>query len=155
MGAEVENFRLSRNFWYSEVVASRTADEHGIDNTPGPDHIAAATALALMSLQRLRDLAGRLGVNSWYRCPELNSHPNIRGSRTSQHLTGEAADVFSARHDPQKLAQIAWDHDLPVDQLIVYPERGIVHISYSRTAKTQRNQFLVNRDDGKGPVPWR
>lgn len=35
---------------------------------------------------------GTIGVTCVYRCPVHNSHPNVRGSRTSKHLLGKAFD---------------------------------------------------------------
>ena len=32
-------------------------------------------------------------IGSGYRCPKLNSHPEVKGATSSQHMTGEAADI--------------------------------------------------------------
>jgi hypothetical protein len=131
---------ISKNFSYSEFehtdqrLSSTTANV--IRTVAVRD---AVGALVLEVLQPLRDAWGKpLHVNSGYRCPELNRL--VGGVPTSQHVKGEAADIASKQ--PAKLAQMAYDLDLPFDQMIIYPT--FVHFSH-RLDGGQRGQILYNR----------
>ena len=121
-----------------EFERSSVARERGIDNTI-PEQ--ARTNLALLT-ERVQDPAReRLGmpiiVNSGYRCRDLNKA--VGGSPSSQHLSGQAADI-SCR-DNNRLLQIL--KNLPFDQLIAYRDKRHdsrilwIHVSFS--ASRQRD----------------
>lgn len=80
-------------FSYDEFVDSATAEEHGIDNTiPNITVKTNINCLVNEILDPLRELVGvPIYVTSGYRCKELNTV--LKGSKNSQHLTGEAADI--------------------------------------------------------------
>lgn len=131
---------ISKNFSYSEFEASETAKQRGIINVISDFAVRdAVKALTLNVLQPLRSAWGApLKINSGYRCPELNAA--VGGAATSQHVKGEAADIDARR--PIKLAQLAYDMDLPFDQMIIYP--NFVHFSHKH-AGCQRKQVLYNK----------
>lgn len=83
--------QLSPNFYLSELVESESADRLGIDNTPNPLAVQNLFKVAGL-LEDVRKLLGAkpIIVTSGYRGPELNAR--IGGSRTSEHMTGCAAD---------------------------------------------------------------
>ena len=132
--------RISENFSYREFEASAIADKKGICNViPSSEVKNAIEALVLNVLQPLRDNWGKpLHINSGYRCPELNRE--VGGKPTSQHLSGQAADV--ACDKPVELARLAAAMCLPYDQMIIYPT--FVHISH-RLKGQQRAQILYNK----------
>ena len=79
-------------FTIAELCKSTTADRLGINNRCRQEHVTALTALVDNVLDPLRTWWGKpITVNSGYRCPELNAA--VRGSKTSQHMKGEAADI--------------------------------------------------------------
>ncbi len=84
--------QLSEYFTLEELTASTTAKMKRIDNTPDKK---ACLRLAYLCQNILAPIRRKYGfpiyVNSGYRCPELNKAVN--GSATSQHLTGDAADI--------------------------------------------------------------
>ena len=131
---------ISKNFSYSEFEASATAKARGIVNIISSFQVRdAVRALTNNVLQPLRDAWGKpLHINSGYRCPKLNEA--VGGVATSQHTKGEAADI-AAEH-PIKLAQLAYDLNLPYDQLIIYPT--FVHISHKLSGE-QRHKVLYNK----------
>lgn len=138
--------RLSPSFTLAELSRSEAAARRGIDNTPPPNAIENLRALVLQVLQPLRDGLGRpLRVNSGYRGPSANRA--VGGSRASQHLAGEAADIECAGVDTRRLAQTVIDLSLPFDQLILEfhvvgePSSGWVHVSHKRGGP-QRGQVL-------------
>lgn len=81
----------SKYFTLKEMIKSETADKLGIDNTP--NEVAFFNLRETMSfLDIIRQLwGGPIYVNSGYRCKELNDA--IKGSETSQHMKGQAADI--------------------------------------------------------------
>lgn len=131
---------VSKNFDYKEFEKSDTAKRLGITNEINTSEIRdSVKALVLEVLQPLRDAWGEpLHVNSGYRCKELNEA--VDGVETSQHCKGEAADISCS--EPAKLAQLAYDLELPYDQMILYPT--FVHFSHKLNAQ-QRKQVLYNK----------
>ena len=79
-------------------------------------------------------------IPSGYRCPELNKA--IGGSKTSQHLAGEAADIqCGGALDVLHLAQNVLRHKLPFDQMILYS--SFLHLSFKANGQ-QRHQILYD-----------
>lgn len=138
---------LSTNFSLAELVRSTVASERGIDNTPPPNVIRELEALAQTILQPLRDEFGSLRVTSGYRCPQLNAAVN--GSRSSQHVVGQAADVMSMSGvSPLQMATWAWDIGLPFHQCIV-EYRGSaewLHISKANSLGECQRECLTYGD---------
>lgn len=84
--------KLSTNFSLGELIASKTARDKRIDNTPTPEVVANLEKLCQEVLQPIRNKYGRaITVTSGYRCPKLNSA--IGGVKNSQHMSGCAADI--------------------------------------------------------------
>lgn len=82
-------------FTISELLYSRTAVERRIWNGATAPIEASLAALIDSVLDPARERYGRpVYVSSGYRCPELNRI--VGGSRQSQHLKGEAADLHTA-----------------------------------------------------------
>ena len=137
--------QLSKNFTLNELIKSNTAKSRGIDNTPTDEtQLANLKQLTEKVLQPIRDHFGPTTINSGYRSPVLNEA--VRGSKTSQHCYGQAADVevrVVANYDLAK-----WIEDnLDYDQLILefytpgILDSGWVHVSY--TGKNHRKQSLT------------
>ena len=98
---------LSKNFTLEELIYSGKAKTLGIDNTPGQKEIENLEKLATKILQPIRDKYGKpIKVTSGYRSPSVNSA--VGGAKTSQHLDGEAADIFVGE-DNSKLFQLIKD----------------------------------------------
>lgn len=123
--------QLSAHFTLEEMLRSDEAERRGIINTPTDEALDALHATAA-GLERVRTVLGnvRLFVSSGYRCPKLNTA--TKGSRTSQHMKGEAADFrapdFGSPLDTclEIMANAAF---IGFDQLIW--EGSWVHISFS------------------------
>ena len=132
---------ISKHFSFCEFERSKTAEEHGIDNTiPSVGIRANVAALTDNVLEPLReDLGARVDVNSGYRCKELNQL--VGGVETSQHRKGEAADIKSPFYSPLDIARRIVILQLPFDQLILYPT--FVHVSHKRNGN-QRGKILYN-----------
>ena len=126
----------------------------GIDNTPTPIAVANLTALVDAVLDPLRERYGYpVHVSSGYRCPRVNAA--VGGKRTSQHVNGEAADIYVAnKRDKSMLFSMIY-YLLPFDQLIW--ERGNdeapawIHVSY----REGNNRRECLRYDGKRYYPYK
>lgn len=135
--------RLSKSFTLAELCVTGT----GKPNVPGADETKALQALVGDILQPLRDAVGvPVNVTSGYRSPVVNRA--VGGSRTSQHVFGEAADIVVAGMSPQAVCQKIIDMGLPFDQLIQEFGRW-THVS--RGPKNRRQVLTARRGkDGRG-----
>ncbi|RXE61758.1 D-Ala-D-Ala carboxypeptidase family metallohydrolase [Paramuribaculum intestinale] len=118
-------------FSFQEFERSETAYRHGIDNTAPESARKNIAVLVDKVLDPLREAWGKpISVTSGYRCSELNA--KVPGaSRTSQHMTGEAADISVGNQvDNRRLAQKILDLKLPFDQIINEHDWQWVHVSY-------------------------
>lgn len=136
-------------FKFSEFLRSETATRRGIPNRPSAKVLDNLQELTEKVLDPLREQWGSpLIVTSGYRCRKLNAA--VGGSPTSQHMTGEAADI-TALDKRENLALwellVLMKNKLPVDQVIW--EKGTsypmwIHVSHrcSSSGKKQRRQFF-------------
>lgn len=119
------------------MVRSRVADKYGINNRCSSEDAANLKQLIEHVLDPLREAYGKpIIVNSGYRCEELNNHPEIRGSKTSDHLRGMAADIVGTPNtieENKRLYELAQELHLPFDQLIDEKDFRWIHISHRRT----------------------
>ena len=83
--------QLTENFTLEELIQSATAEAKGIKNVPNSAELSNLKAVAKL-LQSIRNKYGKpIKVSSGFRCKQLNKA--VGGSATSQHLSGEAADI--------------------------------------------------------------
>ena len=144
---------LSEHFKLSEMLASETAEQHHIPNTPLKRHITALQNLAVRCLEPTRQHFGLpIQITSGYRCPKLNGA--VKGASNSQHMEGEAADItIPRRHWPfcytsqEQIARLlfTWMKDnIDLDQLIL-EHRGSawwVHVSCRINYRRNRHDKL-------------
>lgn len=139
------NMRLSSHFTLSEMIFSQTAVRHGIVNMPHNDGaIAALKSLCVHILEPVRTHYGvAITPSSGYRGAVLNKL--IKGSRTSQHMVGEAVDFVVPGVSVPSVCDFI-RQNLNYDQLIqefYNPKTGSgwVHCSYRR-AGGNRKEFM-------------
>jgi hypothetical protein len=77
---------LSQHFTLSEL----TRTSSGLSNVPTDAEVKALVALCTTLLEPVRNRFGPVSIHSGYRGPAVNAA--IGGSKTSQHMRGEAAD---------------------------------------------------------------
>lgn len=88
------DIQLSKHFKLSEFTRSDTASRYYIDKTPSLEVVSNLQHLCQQVLEPLREWMNEpITISSGYRCPQLNSHPSVKGVANSQHLKGEAADI--------------------------------------------------------------
>lgn len=125
--------RLGEYFTLEELTVSSAARAAGIPNGPVLPHVMLAlTALVENLLDPLRRYVGRpIEVTSGFRTPAVNAL--VGGSRTSDHMTGHAADIKCAGLTRDEFAKALIASRLPFDQLIGYERTGHIHVSYRAT----------------------
>ena len=119
-----------RNFTIQELTASTTAKARKINNDPTPEAVENLKLLVDRVLDPLRDAYGKpIIVTNGYRSPALNAA--VKGSKTSQHMKGQAADITGgSKQENKKLFELAQELNLPYCQLIDEKNFSWVHISY-------------------------
>lgn len=124
-------------FTIKELCKSETAVSNKIDNTPTKEAESNLVQLVENILDPLREAWGRpIRVNSGYRSPELNR--KVNGSKTSQHLTGQASDITTgSREDNKLLFDLIQKLKLPYDQLIDEYNFRWIHVSFSPRNRRQ------------------
>ena len=115
-------------FTLDELAHSNVARTKRIDNTPNEQQKKALVALVDNVLDPLRDLFGKpVLVSSGFRSNDLNRA--VGGAATSQHMKGEAADIYTGtKEGNKKLFELIRDN-LPFDQLIDEKDFSWVHVS--------------------------
>lgn len=130
---------MSKYFNITEFTKSSTAQKHGIKNIPSLEELKNIDNLITYILDPLREAYGKpIIINSGYRCLELNKL--VKGSKTSQHLTGQAADIRSVKNtkeENKKLYDLIIQLKLPFDQLINEYDFSWVHVSFSERNRRQ------------------
>ena len=146
--------KLSQNFSLNEFTKSQTATRHNIDNTPSMTVILNLKTLCESVLQPIRNhFMKPMIISSGYRCEELNT--KIGGSKTSQHVLGQASDIEVIGVSNLELSD--WiHHNLEYDQLILefYNEKeglnsGWVHVSFNRGYNKHDYKEAFKNEQGK------
>lgn len=126
-------------FTIKEMTKSSTAIRNKIDNTPSKEEEKNIIDLVENILDPLRKEYGKpIIINSGFRNKQLNKL--IGGSKTSQHLTGQAADIqtiVDTKEENKKLFNLIQKLNLPFDQLIDEYDFNWVHVSYSPRNRRQ------------------
>jgi zinc D-Ala-D-Ala carboxypeptidase len=143
---------LTKNFTLEEMTKSETALRHDLENTPNEQEISAMKLLAEKVLQPVRDHFGKgVKVNSGFRNQDVNQ--KVGGSRNSDHIRGQAADIEIPGIPNAELAEWIKDN-LEFNQLILefytpgVPDSGWVHVSY--IPEDNKKQVLTaTKKDGK------
>ena len=118
------NENLTDNFTMGEFVLSRKAQELNIINVPNQKQVQAMRNLCARTLEPIRAALRQLypyavvSVTSGFRCFLLNKE--VGGSRTSQHLKGEASDIRSSTVTTNEFFDIIREpkNEIDFDQLI-------------------------------------
>lgn len=114
--------KLSNNFSLSEFTRSQTAENSGVDNTPNAFQLENLKLLAA-SLQVIRDKIGvPITISSGFRSEALNRL--VKGSPTSAHSHGLAADIHAASYSAKEFAQFIDGCGVRFDQLILERVNG-------------------------------
>jgi hypothetical protein len=148
--------QLSKYFTLAELTPSATAKRLGIKNEPTPAHLECLKGLATNVLDKVREHFGKpIWVSSGYRSKALND-ATPGSSATSQHCSGEAADLDQDGRGTGVSNKMVFDYikdHLTFDQLIF--EYGTdanpdwVHVSWESTGKQRKQVLRCTRVNGK------
>ena len=148
--------QLSKYFTLAELTPSGTAKRLGIKNDPTPAHLECLKGLSVNILDKVREHFGKpIWVSSGYRSKALNE-VTPGSSATSQHCTGEAADLDQDGRGTGVTNKMVFDYikdHLTFDQLIY--EYGTdanpdwVHVSWESTGKQRKQVLRCIRVNGK------
>ena len=124
-----------KHFYFSEFFNSSTAAKNGIKNEPTLDErgrvMLNIKLLVDNVLDPVRDMVCTpVMITSGYRSPQLNKI--VGGVGNSQHMSGCAADFYVYGYDPLMMYKVFMYifNMLEFDQLIYYPSKNIIHVSY-------------------------
>lgn len=135
--------QLSKHFTLWEMMRSGTAVRLNIKNVPDEQEKAALRQLCQHVLEPLRCRYGAITITSGYRCLRLNRA--VGGVPTSQHMRGEAADIFIPNLETGRKYFDFIKNNTTFDQLIWEPRGADIprwlHVSYT-TRRPNRMQVL-------------
>lgn len=140
------DIQLSRHFRLSEFTRSATAIRYGIDNQPDVESIEALQSLCINVLEPLRMRFGVIRITSGYRCLQLNER--VGGSRTSQHLLGEAADIHVGSLEVARKYLDFIRENLDFDQMLLEMKAGRVHCLHVSYTAERVNRRMVRTEYG-------
>lgn len=125
-----------KHFTIKELCHSNVADVRRIENKPDAAQEKALTALVDNVLDPLRDRFRRpIIINSGFRSKDLNRA--VGGVATSQHMKGEAADIYAGTKEGNRELFELIRKNLPFDQLINENDFSWVHVSYRADGKNR------------------
>jgi hypothetical protein len=135
--------QLSKHFTLWEMMRSGTAVRMNIKNVPDEQEKEALRQLCQHVLEPLRCRYGAIIITSGYRCLRLNRA--VGGVPTSQHMRGEAADIFIPNLEIGRKYFDFIKNNTTFDQLIWEPRGADIprwlHVSYT-TRRPNRMQVL-------------
>jgi hypothetical protein len=115
----------SKYFTFDELIVSKT----GLLNIPNQAQLENMQELVTNILDPLRSLYGKpIKTNSVFRSPAVNKM--VKGSPTSDHMKGMAADIDTA-YDNEKLYNLI-KNNFKFTQLINESNFSWVHVSYDK-----------------------
>lgn len=137
---------VSKYITYTEATKSNTATKLGIDNTPTDIQLQRMNYVGENMFDCIREHFNvPLGISSFFRSERLNT--KIGGSRTSQHVLGEAIDIdadiygqltnkeiFDYIYENLEYGQLIWEFGTS-------EEPAWVHVSLSKYGN--KNQALI------------
>lgn len=101
------NVSVMKNFNLSEMVKSRAAEIHGLENMPKEEEMENLI-FVMHELQETRDTfySRPIIVTSGFRSKEVNDA--VGGAANSRHMKGQAADVRTAEKNAGEMKLLAY-----------------------------------------------
>ena len=146
--------KLTEHFSLEEMTVSPTAKRLGLSNNPTPDHIENMRYCCEKILEPVREHFGKsVQINSSYRSPLVNKA--VGGSKTSQHVNGQAIDFEIPGIDNKTVADWIGDN-LEFDQVILEfytkgdKNSGWVHASIKKEGGNRRQRLIAAKSKSGG-----
>jgi putative chitinase len=148
--------KLTEHFSLAEMIVSPTAKRLGLSNTPTPEHIENMRYCCEKILEPVRNHFGKpVQINSSYRAPLVNKA--VGGSKTSQHVNGQAIDFEIPGIDNKVVADWIGDN-LEFDQVILEfytkgdKNSGWVHASIKKGGGNRKVRMIATKSKAGGTV---
>ena len=110
--------KLSSHFTFGEVTTTESRKLIDQNRIEAEQYLNVLTELCEKLLEPIRVKFGPVVVHSGFRCKKLNS--SIGGSKTSQHMVGQAADLHVVGHTLESVFDwIRKESSLKVGQCIL------------------------------------
>jgi len=145
--------QLTEHFTLEEMIVSPTAKRLGLSNTPTAEHIENMRYCCEKILEPVRAKFGPVTINSSYRAPRVNQA--VGGSKTSQHVNGQAIDFEVKGVDNKKVADWVADN-LEFDQVILEfysagdKNSGWVHASIKKEGGNRKQRLIATKSKAGG-----
>lgn len=145
--------KLTEHFNLEEMTVSPTAKKLGLSNQPTPEHIENMRYCCEKILEPVRAKFGPVTINSSYRAPAVNKA--VGGSKTSQHVNGQAIDFEVKGVDNKKVADWVADN-LEFDQVILEfytkgdANSGWVHASIKKEGGNRKQRMIATKSKAGG-----
>ena len=146
--------QLTEHFTLEEMTVSPTAKKLGLSNQPTAEHIANMKYCCEKILEPVRTHFGKpVQVNSSYRSPLVNKA--VGGSKTSQHVNGQAIDFEIPGIDNKTVADWIADN-LEFDQVILEfytkgdKNSGWVHASIKKEGGNRKQRLIATKSKAGG-----
>lgn len=129
-------------FTLKELCNSGVARVRRIDNTPNAEQVENLTALVENVLDPLRERFGHpIIVSSGFRSKDLNAA--VGGAKNSQHMTGEATDIYAGTKEGNRELFNLIVKYLPYDQVINERDFSWIHVSYKKDGGNRKQQLKL------------
>lgn len=144
---------VSPHFSWDELTRTGQNALQATNRTEAEVYRAQLTALATTLLEPIRAKFGAVKVNSAFRGPSVNSA--VGGSKTSQHMRGEAADIVAPAVSVEELHRwICAESGLAFGQCILEKSSPTKPFSWVHVSIGTKREALVYDGAGKY-TPWR
>lgn len=130
-----------------------TKTDTSLANFPSDEETRSLLYLCLYILQPIRDKWGLIKVNSGYRSDIVND--KVGGSRGSQHLYGEAADIVPLDTNIDTVFEwLVNESNIPFGQAILENKNGKrwIHVSLPKLYKPSHQALVFEGDQYKSYV---
>jgi uncharacterized protein YcbK (DUF882 family) len=143
---------LTEHFSFEELTRTGQSALQDANRKEAMVYVERLKALAEM-LEVIRAKFGPVSVTSAFRGPSVNAA--AKGSKTSQHLTGEAADIGCGASDEELHKWIVTESGLKFGQCILEkpPGKSWVHISLGAPYRDPKRCNESLYFDGKSYTP--
>ena len=147
--------KISPNFNWGELTRTGQSSLQEVNRAEAEKVKAAITALANELLEPIRAEFGPIRINSCFRGPAVNQA--VGGSKSSQHMVGEAADIFPLGKGITLEQVFEWIKKSPLKygQVILEcpsPTSRWIHVSLGEPWRKTRNRESLYFD-GKSYTP--
>lgn len=146
--------KLTEHFTLAEMTVSPTAKRLGLSNQPTAEHIENMRYCCEKILEPVRAHFGKpVKINSSYRSPLVNKA--VGGSKTSQHVNGQAIDFEIMGVDNKVVADWIGDN-LEFDQVILEfytagdKNSGWVHASIKKGGGNRMQRLIASKSKAGG-----